>query len=101
MPSLLRVPRIVALPLHLQGESGVSRLGQEIVAAQCELICVQVARFNLTHTVGDIRRFIHAARPDVTGPYRLMTAFPQAQLDNDSATIASAGLANAVIIQKL
>lgn len=62
---------------------------------------VQVARFNLTHTVGDIRRFIHAARPDTTGPYRLITAFPQAQLDDDSATIAAAGLANAVIIQKL
>lgn len=62
---------------------------------------VQVARFNLTHTVGDIRRFIHAARPHTTGPYRLITAFPQAQLDDDSATIAAAGLANAVIIQKL
>ncbi|BDA46940.1 NSFL1 cofactor p47 [Coccomyxa sp. Obi] len=60
-----------------------------------------VARFNLTHTVGDIRRFIRAARPDTTGPYRLITAFPQAQLDDDSATIAAAGLANAVIIQKL
>ncbi|CAL8471559.1 g11101 [Coccomyxa elongata] len=60
-----------------------------------------VARFNLTHTVGNIRRFIRAARPDTTGPYRLITAFPQAQLDDDSATIAAAGLANAVIIQKL
>lgn len=61
---------------------------------------MQVARFNLDHTVGDIRRFIRAARPEVTTPYSLITAFPQAQLEDDSATIASAGLANAVIIQK-
>ncbi|EIE21930.1 SEP-domain-containing protein [Coccomyxa subellipsoidea C-169] len=60
-----------------------------------------VARFNLDHTVGDIRRFIRAARPEVTTPFRLMTAFPQAQLEDDAVTISAAGLANAVIIQKL
>lgn len=62
---------------------------------------MQVARFNLDHTVGDIRRFIRAARPEVTTPFRLMTAFPQAQLEDDAVTISAAGLANAVIIQKL
>ena len=59
--------------------------------------------FDLTRrqTVGDIRRFIAASRPDLTGSYRLLTAFPQAQLTDDSATIEVAGLQNAVIIQKL
>jgi UBX domain-containing protein 1 len=60
-----------------------------------------VARFNLTHTVGDVRRFIRASRPDMPQSYNLITAFPQAQLKDDSATIGGAGLANAVIIQKL
>ncbi|GAB4821920.1 hypothetical protein N2152v2_008966 [Parachlorella kessleri] len=59
-----------------------------------------VAKFNLTHTVGDIRRFIQASRPDQRMSYRLVTAFPAAQLDDDSATIESAGLTNSVIIQK-
>lgn len=61
----------------------------------------QVARFNMTHTVGDIRRFIRAARPDTPAAFALMTAYPSAKLTDDSATIAGAGLANAVIIQKL
>ena len=59
-----------------------------------------VAKFNLTHTVGDIRRFIRAARPDITGPYQLMTAFPSQPLADDAATIEGAGLKNAVVIQK-
>jgi UBX domain-containing protein 1 len=59
------------------------------------------AEFNLTHTVGDIRRFIRASRPDAAaGAYRLATAFPPQQLDDDSVTIEAAGLANSVIIQK-
>ncbi|KAL4458526.1 hypothetical protein ABPG75_013391 [Micractinium tetrahymenae] len=58
------------------------------------------AEFNLSHTVGDIRRFIHASRPDASGSYRLATAFPPKQLDDDSLTVEAAGLANSVIIQK-
>ena len=49
----------------------------------------------------DIRRFIAASRPDMPSSYRLLTAFPQAQLTDDAATIESAGLKNAVIMQKL
>ena len=45
-------------------------------------------------------RFIQASRPDQRMSYRLVTAFPAAQLDDDSASIESAGLANSVIIQK-
>ena len=47
------------------------------------------------------RRFIRASRPDMTQPYRLATAFPPKQLDDDSATIEAAGLANSVVVQKL
>ena len=61
----------------------------------------QVAEFNLDHTVGDIRRFIRAARPDMPTNYSLATAFPQASLNDDSATIQAAGLANSVVIQKM
>lgn len=61
----------------------------------------QVAEFNLTHTVGDIRRFIRAAQPHGPSSYRLATAFPAATLDDDSTTIEAAGLASAVVIQKL
>ena len=60
----------------------------------------QVARFNTKHTVADIRKFLAASRPDLGQSYRLMTAFPQQQLSDESATIAAAGLENAVIMQK-
>lgn len=60
-----------------------------------------VAEFNLQHTVADIRRFIRASRPDTPTAYRLSTAFPPRQLDDDGATIEAAGLANSVIIQRL
>lgn len=36
----------------------------------------------------------------MAGSYRLATAFPPKQLDDDSLTIEAAGLANSVIIQK-
>lgn len=62
---------------------------------------VQVARFNHDQTVADVRRFIAASRPDMPSAYSLMTAFPQAALDDDSKTISESGLLHAVIIQKL
>jgi UBX domain-containing protein 1 len=73
------------------------RLGRcgDWIAIWCSL------RFNLDHTVADIRRFIHASRPDMPATYALMTAFPSAQLADDSQTIADAALQNAVVVQKL
>jgi UBX domain-containing protein 1 len=61
----------------------------------------QVAEFNLDQTLGHIRKFIHAARPDMSNEYSLATAFPKAALTDDNATIESAGLANQVVIQKM
>ena len=52
-------------------------------------------------TVGDLRKFIAASRPDLGGTtYRLATTFPNATLTDDSATIQAAGLQNAVVVQK-
>lgn len=60
-----------------------------------------VARFNLTHTVSDIRQFIKASRPDMRQGYALqMAGFPPKQLTNDSETIKDAGLEGSVVIQK-
>lgn len=60
-----------------------------------------VARFNLTHNVADIRRFIRASRPDMPAAFQLLTAFPSQPLDDNNVSIEEASLANAVIIQKL
>ncbi|KAH9952584.1 hypothetical protein BC827DRAFT_1372186 [Russula dissimulans] len=60
-----------------------------------------VARMNLTHTVGDLRSFINASRPEnIVRPYTLGTTFPNRTLDDDSATIDAAGLRNSVIVQR-
>ncbi|KAJ7089558.1 SEP domain-containing protein [Mycena epipterygia] len=60
-----------------------------------------VCRMNLTHTVLDLRNFINASRPEnLTRPYTIGTAFPNRTLDDDTATIQSAGLANSVVLQR-
>jgi len=66
-------------------------------------IAAQVARFNLSHTVGDIRRFIRAARPDLPTAYSLLnaTGFPPRPLSDDAATIEGAGIAGGMVTQKL
>ncbi|KAL5216042.1 hypothetical protein ABZP36_007443 [Zizania latifolia] len=60
-----------------------------------------VARFNMHHTVGDIRSFIDASRPGAARPYQLQTGFPPKQLADPAQTVEQAGLANSVIIQKM
>ncbi|GLC43269.1 hypothetical protein PLESTB_001492100 [Pleodorina starrii] len=59
-----------------------------------------VARFNHTHTVRDIRRFVRASRPDMTTAYQLMTAFPNKVIEGEDQTLEAASLLNAVIILK-
>ncbi|KAH9840529.1 uncharacterized protein C8Q71DRAFT_739788 [Rhodofomes roseus] len=60
-----------------------------------------VCRMNLTHTVGDIRSFINASRPEnLTRPYTIQTTFPAKVLDEDTKTIEQAGLVNAVVVQR-
>ena len=67
--------------------------------------CCALHAFALTlrpcHPATPRRRFIRASRPDAAArPFRLATAFPPAQLDDDSATIEAAGLANSVVVQR-
>ncbi|RKO88010.1 hypothetical protein BDK51DRAFT_51660 [Blyttiomyces helicus] len=60
-----------------------------------------IAKFNHTHTVGDIRRFINASRPGEAGRnYNLQTTFPNRDLTDVNATLASAGLLNSVLLQR-
>ncbi|KAH7908817.1 hypothetical protein BJ138DRAFT_310443 [Hygrophoropsis aurantiaca] len=58
-------------------------------------------RMNLTHTVGDIRSFIDASRPEnLSRAYTIGTTFPNRTLDDDALTIKDAGLANSVVVQR-
>lgn len=60
------------------------------------------ARFNLTHTVQDIRQYITTARPEYLGRnFMLLTTFPNKELPNPADTIQQAGLQNAAILQRM
>jgi UBX domain-containing protein 1 len=59
-----------------------------------------VARFNHSHTVGDIRRFLDNARPGSSSMYHLVTTFPSRTLTDPEQTVEQAGLINAVVMQK-
>ena len=90
-----------ALPPHYHYELNAFPIRLNVPGI-CSSLTLNLARILCNRqTVGDIRRFIAASRPDIPSSYRLLTAFPQAQLTDDSATIEGAGLQNAVIIQKL
>ncbi|KAG2135653.1 hypothetical protein BD769DRAFT_1627081 [Suillus cothurnatus] len=58
-------------------------------------------RMNLTHTVGDLRSFINASRPEnLSRPYTIGTTFPNRTLEDDTQTIEGAGLLNSVVVQR-
>ena len=62
----------------------------------------KVAKFNLTHTVRDVRAFIASAAPAAAGDgnYALQLAgFPPERLDDEARAVGD-GLAGAVIIQR-
>lgn len=83
------------------GESSrCSKQKLEILPVVTLTFVQQVARFNQGHTIADIRRFISASRPDLDTSYTFMTAFPSAELKDESAKLVDAGLLNAVVIQK-
>jgi UBX domain-containing protein 1 len=61
-----------------------------------------VAKFNHTHTVGDIRRYIQASRPEYkNAKFALQTPLPVKVFGDDSVTVADAGLLNSVVAQRL
>lgn len=60
-----------------------------------------VSKFNHSHTVGDIRRFICASRPQMaTQNFVLMTTFPNKELSDETEKLSDANLLNAVIVQR-
>mmetsp|Transcript_24880 Transcript_24880/g.41596 ORF Transcript_24880/g.41596 Transcript_24880/m.41596 type:complete len:387 (-) Transcript_24880:335-1495(-) len=59
------------------------------------------ARFNHSHTVGDIFQFIRSSRSDSPANFQLMASFPPTPLTDYSKTLKDAGLVGAVVIQKL
>jgi len=60
-----------------------------------------VSKFNTSHTVADVRRFITIARPEYSShAFTLMTSFPNKELTNESQSLADGGLLNAVLIVK-
>ncbi|KAL6873454.1 hypothetical protein ACP4OV_013536 [Aristida adscensionis] len=59
-----------------------------------------VARFNTSHTIGDVRTYIDATRPEASD-YTLQAGFPPKPLDDVTKTIEEAGVASSVIIQKV
>lgn len=61
----------------------------------------QTQRFNHTHTIGDIRRFINSGNPGMAErSYVLMTTFPNKELTDDSQSIKDAGVLGSVVVQK-
>jgi len=60
-----------------------------------------VARFNLTHTVADIRAFLNQCRPGPPPTYVLMMLMPRTILTDETLTLEQAGLANAVVVQSI
>ncbi|XP_077570434.1 NSFL1 cofactor p47 isoform X2 [Stigmatopora nigra] len=61
-----------------------------------------IQKFNHSHRVSDLRRFVVAARPTMASrAFVLMTTFPNKELADESQTLVQANLLNAVIVQQL
>lgn len=59
-------------------------------------------QFNLFHTVADIQAYIQIARPQYANRnFMLVSSFPTRELTDVTATIESAGLKNAALMQRL
>ncbi|CAI4228068.1 unnamed protein product [Auanema sp. JU1783] len=60
-----------------------------------------VAKFNHNHTVQEIRSFVVTAVPDYAfTPFNLMQSFPRTLIEDETVTLAAAGLINSVVIVK-
>eukprot|EP01127_Copromyxa_protea_P011739 TRINITY_DN2977_c0_g1_i1.p2 TRINITY_DN2977_c0_g1~~TRINITY_DN2977_c0_g1_i1.p2 ORF type:complete len:145 (-),score=36.63 TRINITY_DN2977_c0_g1_i1:45-479(-) len=60
----------------------------------------QTFKFNLSHTVGQVRSHIEAVHP-CGKPFALKKAYPPSVLDDFSATLESAGLKSASLVQEI
>ncbi|XP_001601197.1 NSFL1 cofactor p47 [Nasonia vitripennis] len=60
------------------------------------------AQFNLSHTIGDVRRYITTMRPQYAlREFSLQTTFPTKELTEENKTIEEANLQNSAIMQRL
>ncbi|XP_012272313.1 NSFL1 cofactor p47 [Orussus abietinus] len=60
------------------------------------------AQFNLTHTIGDVRRYITTMRPQYASrDFSLLTTYPTKELSDEGKTIEEAGLQNSALMQRL
>ena len=59
------------------------------------------ARFNLDHTVNDIRQFINRSQPQQQRNYDIITTMPRQVYSDGNQTIQDAGLANSAVVQHL
>ncbi|XP_011498806.1 PREDICTED: NSFL1 cofactor p47-like [Ceratosolen solmsi marchali] len=60
------------------------------------------AQFNLSHTIGDVRRYVINVRPQYAlRDFNLQTTFPTKELTEESKTIEELNLQNSVIMQRL
>ena len=100
--SALGLLEAIQNPCRLYAHKGQWRRGCRDPQADISVFSLQKVQFNLTQTVGDIRRFIRASQPGApSAAYRLVTAQPRAELKDDSTTISQAGLANSVVRQEM
>lgn len=61
-----------------------------------------VLRINTDQPIARIREFVCTARPELAATvFRLMTTFPNKELEDESQTIAEANLLNASIVLRL
>jgi len=61
-----------------------------------------VAKFNHTHSVGDIRTYIVGSRPQyASANFVMMTTFPNKELSDEKLSLSDANLLNAVIVMRL
>ena len=94
-----------ALSASANAQRGVKEVDMEkpITSVQIRLAdgTRMVARFNLTHTVADIRAFLNQCRPGPPPTYVLMMLMPRTILTDETLTLEQAGLANAVVVQSI
>lgn len=59
-------------------------------------------RFNQTHTISAIRRYIVDSRPNYASTtFAILSSFPPKELTEEDKTLKDAGLLNATIVQRL
>ncbi|XP_020798850.1 NSFL1 cofactor p47 [Drosophila serrata] len=90
----------VQLPVAVQVNEGAAITVVQLRLADGSRV---TGRFNLTHNIGDLYRYVRLARPQYSSRnFVLMTAFPRQELlETDTRSLVQANLCNVVVIQHL